>query len=68
MEVAGFVIFINVLLLIARGWTITTNKLSRKSENIFISGKHTTRLGINLVFFLHNRKYDVRCTKTTDVP
>jgi hypothetical protein len=38
MEVAGFVIFINVLLLIARGWTITTNKLSRKSENVLLSG------------------------------
>ena len=37
-QVVGYVIFVNVLLLIARGWTITTNKLSRKSENAIISG------------------------------
>jgi hypothetical protein len=37
-QVVGYVIFVNVLLLIARGWTITTNKLSRKLENSIISG------------------------------
>jgi len=36
-EVVGFVVFVNVLLLIARGWTITTNKLSRKVENALFS-------------------------------
>ncbi len=37
-QVVGYVIFVNVLLLIARGWMITTNKLSRKLENSIISG------------------------------
>ena len=37
-QVVGYVIFVNVLLLIARGWMITTNKLSRKVENAIISG------------------------------
>ena len=36
-EVVGFLVFINTLLLIARGWTITTNKLSRKMENLFFT-------------------------------
>mmetsp|Transcript_73168 Transcript_73168/g.107373 ORF Transcript_73168/g.107373 Transcript_73168/m.107373 type:complete len:330 (-) Transcript_73168:574-1563(-) len=36
-EVVGYLIFINSLLLIARGWTITTSKLSRKTENMFFT-------------------------------
>ena len=36
-EVVGYLIFINVLLSIARGWTITTSKLSRKTENLFFT-------------------------------
>ena len=36
-EVVGYLIFINTLLLVARGWTITTSKLSRKSENAFFT-------------------------------
>lgn len=36
-EVVGFLVFVNVLILIARGWTITTNKLSRKIENVLFS-------------------------------
>jgi len=37
-EVVGFLTFVNLLLQIARGWTITTNKFSRKSENAFFTG------------------------------
>jgi len=36
-QVVGFLMFLNVLFLIARGWMITTNKLSRKSENAFFT-------------------------------
>jgi hypothetical protein len=36
-EVVGYLIFINTLLLVARGWTITTRKLSRKTENLFFT-------------------------------
>ena len=36
-EVVGYLIFINVLLSVARGWTITTSKLSRKTENLFFT-------------------------------
>lgn len=39
VEVFGYVVFVNCLLLIARGFTITTNKLSRKLENGLISGE-----------------------------
>ena len=37
LQVLGHVVFLNVLFLVARGWMITTNKLSRKSENAFFS-------------------------------
>mmetsp|Transcript_38439 Transcript_38439/g.121079 ORF Transcript_38439/g.121079 Transcript_38439/m.121079 type:complete len:463 (+) Transcript_38439:767-2155(+) len=37
LEMMGFIIFINVLIVIARGWPITTTKLSRKSENVFLT-------------------------------
>jgi hypothetical protein len=36
-EVVGYLIFINTLLLVARGWTITIRKLSRKTENLFFT-------------------------------
>jgi hypothetical protein len=36
-EVVGYLIFINTLMLVARGWTITTRKLSRKTENLFFT-------------------------------
>jgi hypothetical protein len=38
LEICGFLLFLNSLLLLARGWTITTNKLSRTTEMAFLSG------------------------------
>ena len=48
-EVVGYLIFVNTLLLVARGWTITTTKLSRKAENLFFTAVRLAPAPVDLL-------------------